>query len=264
MHRSGDAIELDAESVARSHGSARRRATRLIGLLAVIGVVLGAFALGTLRLELDSEQAVERARIEILAVGALVVVGCLILAALIHRAIRRPTAKVEGIRDFAKQETQGTALAHVEFDPPAALPTRATELVVERPDVARPSRVRVLLVEGNRVNQGVTQRMLHKLGADVTVAEDGVAAVERFEREAFDLVLMDCQMPRMNGYQATRAIRQREGFLRHTPIVALTAMAMAGDHEACIAAGMDDYMAKPVEMDELEQVLLRNLSPDAK
>ncbi len=110
----------------------------------------------------------------------------------------------------------------------------------------------VLLVEDNRVNQTMATRLLEMRGHKVTLAADGQQAVDALERTAFDVVLMDVQMPVMNGLEATAAIRARERERGgHVPIVALTAHAMRGDRERCLAAGMDSYLLKPIERDEL-------------
>lgn len=118
---------------------------------------------------------------------------------------------------------------------------------------------RVLLVEDNVVNQQVALRMLSALGINARVAIDGQEALERVQHESFDLVLMDCQMPVMDGYQATRAIREWEASTHRPriPIVAMTANAMKGDRERCLEAGMDDYLSKPVKRDALTAMLLR-------
>jgi signal transduction histidine kinase/ActR/RegA family two-component response regulator len=120
---------------------------------------------------------------------------------------------------------------------------------------------RVLLVEDNVVNREVAQAMLRAFGLDVTIATNGVEAVETHARESFDLVLMDCEMPEMDGFEATRAMRQRElAGGRETPIIALTAHAVAGDRERCLAAGMNDYLSKPFRRDELHAMLARWLA----
>jgi signal transduction histidine kinase/CheY-like chemotaxis protein len=106
--------------------------------------------------------------------------------------------------------------------------------------------MRVLLVEDNATNQRVAQRMLERAGCVVTLASNGIEAVERFRAETFDVVFMDCQMPVMDGYEATRAIRALEAEPARTPIIALTANAMEGDRERCLACGMDDFVSKPV------------------
>ena len=123
--------------------------------------------------------------------------------------------------------------------------------------VAAPT-LSILVAEDNRVNQTVITRMLQKLGHRVDVAANGLEAVSALRRIAYDLVFMDCQMPEMDGFGATRAIRAGEaGTPRHIPIVALTANAMHGDREQCLAAGMDDYIAKPVTKQTLAAALER-------
>ncbi len=113
-------------------------------------------------------------------------------------------------------------------------------------------RSRLLLVEDNPVNRKVAVRILEKAGLFVTVATNGLEGVEAYRTNAFDLILMDCQMPVMDGFQATARIRDLErGTTRRVPIVAMTANAMEGDRERCLAAGMDDYLAKPVSSELL-------------
>jgi CheY-like chemotaxis protein len=123
--------------------------------------------------------------------------------------------------------------------------------------------LRVLLVEDNLDNQDVSRTMLEKLGCLVTSAENGLLALDELERNRFDLVLMDCRMPEMDGYLATGLIRERERAgaaalgPAHIPIIAVTALALEGDRERCLAAGMDDYLSKPVTMKKLRAALGR-------
>ena len=114
--------------------------------------------------------------------------------------------------------------------------------------------LRILLAEDNKVNQLISTKLLGRLGHFVVVAGDGRIAFEEFKKQHFDIVLMDLQMPEMDGYAATRAIREYEQNLgRHTPIIAMTAHAMARHKESCLAAGMEGYVSKPVNVRELEE-----------
>lgn len=115
--------------------------------------------------------------------------------------------------------------------------------------------MRVLLVEDNPVNRKIALKLLQKQGHSVETAENGQEAVSKASAGRYDTILMDCQMPVMDGFDATRRIREMEGSSRHTWIIALTANAMKGDRETCIAAGMDDYLSKPFQPDELRRVL---------
>jgi signal transduction histidine kinase/CheY-like chemotaxis protein len=138
--------------------------------------------------------------------------------------------------------------------PPPAAPTAAAP-VSSVADPARP--MRVLLVEDNPVNLMVGQRLLSVLGTHCDSATNGEAALLRMSASRYDLVLMDCQMPVMDGYTATRRWREHEAAtgVRRLPIVAMTANAMAGDRQKCLDSGMDDYLAKPVTRGELERCL---------
>jgi two-component system sensor histidine kinase/response regulator len=157
------------------------------------------------------------------------------------------TAMYDDCEDFEDQISD-----HAEADGLIAAPTFQGQLV--------------LLVEDNEVNQIVASEMLSALGLDVTVVSNGQEAVEHFEHAACDLILMDCQMPVMDGFAASRAIRQREATLERsrTPIVAVTANALQGDRENCIAAGMDDYLSKPITNLALRAVLHRYFTNDDK
>jgi two-component system, sensor histidine kinase and response regulator len=128
---------------------------------------------------------------------------------------------------------------------PLALPTT---------DSTRP--LRILLTEDNLVNQRLTVRILEKRGHTVVVAANGEEALKAFGRDRFDLILMDIQMPVMDGLEATRMIRaQEEHASGHTPIIAMTAHAMKGDREKCLAAGMDDYLSKPINTNDLSAMI---------
>jgi CheY-like chemotaxis protein len=127
------------------------------------------------------------------------------------------------------------------------------------PGPARPRPAHVLVAEDNPVNCLVVQAMLEQLGMTVTLANDGMQAVAAVQAQPVDLVLMDCQMPLMDGYEATRRIRASAHARAGLPIVALTAHALAEDRQRCEAAGMDDYLAKPVTGEALARVLQRHL-----
>jgi CheY-like chemotaxis protein/HPt (histidine-containing phosphotransfer) domain-containing protein len=115
----------------------------------------------------------------------------------------------------------------------------------------------ILLVEDNEMNQLVGSKVLTKLGYRFEIANHGAEAVRAVQARTFDGILMDCQMPEMDGYEATVEIRRLEGADRHTPIIAMTAAAMEGDREKCLTAGMDDYITKPVRPEAVGPILER-------
>jgi CheY-like chemotaxis protein/HPt (histidine-containing phosphotransfer) domain-containing protein len=117
----------------------------------------------------------------------------------------------------------------------------------------------LLLAEDNLINQKVAVAMLSSAGYRVDTVRNGAAAVQAAAAQPYDAILMDCQMPELNGYEATAAIREREGGQRHTPIIALTAGARRVDRERCLAEGMDSYLAKPVSKDALLALVARLL-----
>jgi signal transduction histidine kinase/DNA-binding response OmpR family regulator len=147
-------------------------------------------------------------------------------------------------------------LGHGPGPAPAGRGQRALELRARLDPDAR-----VLVVEDNAVNQGVVSALLCRAGVACDLAADGLEACEASARTRYDLILMDCQMPRLDGYEATRRIRAREGAATdvHVPIVALTASALEGEKQRCLAAGMNGYLTKPVRPDELYDELERHV-----
>jgi PAS domain S-box-containing protein len=138
-----------------------------------------------------------------------------------------------------------TRLLHGD-EPPAAAKT---------PEETAHANARVLVVEDNAVNQLVTLGQLRRLGHECVVVARGAEAIQALQEDKFDLVLMDCQMPDMDGYEATRRVRQMRGAAASTPVIAITAHALPGEREKCLIAGMNDYLAKPVSLEQLGAVI---------
>jgi two-component system sensor histidine kinase/response regulator len=135
-----------------------------------------------------------------------------------------------------------------------------------RPPAKRVATLRALVVEDNFVNQKVAQRQLEKLGHKVEVANNGARALEMLALQKYDVVIMDCQMPVLDGYEATRQIRagQVPNLDRRIPIIALTAYAMESDRQKCLAAGMDEFVSKPIRYEELKAAIERVLASSAR
>lgn len=119
----------------------------------------------------------------------------------------------------------------------------------------------VLVVEDNVINMELMREMLDRLNCRVDTAENGLIALTQVDTKLYDVIFMDLQMPEMDGFQATREIRKREKGRVPTPIIALTANAMAGDRKKCLEAGMDDYLAKPFELQDIES-LIKKYTPE--
>jgi CheY-like chemotaxis protein len=119
--------------------------------------------------------------------------------------------------------------------------------------------LRILLVEDNKVNQKVALKVLSKIGYQADIASNGLEAIRILEHNRYDLVLMDCQMPELDGYDATRSIRNTKGDSpnKAVPIIAMTANAMKGDREKCIEAGMNDYISKPIDIIALSKAITK-------
>ena len=123
-------------------------------------------------------------------------------------------------------------------------------------EMAKRHPLRILLAEDNQVNQKLALRILEQMGYRADVASNGIEAVESIERQTYDVILMDVQMPEMDGLDATRNIRKLADATQ-PHVIAMTANAMEGDREMCIAAGMNDYVSKPIRVNELVEALLR-------
>ncbi len=170
-------------------------------------------------------------------------------------AIAKQLADLMGGQLSAKSEvgTGSTFTLELRFEIPPE--SDADQRIDDLAESQKLHGTRVLLVEDNTVNQLIAGHMLESLGCMIQTASDGAEAIQLCAANEFDLVLMDCQMPVMDGFAATAAIRAREQDARRTPVIALTANALDGDRDRCIAAGMDDYLAKPVRLEALREML---------
>ncbi len=173
------------------------------------------------------------------------------------RALRIDACLLKPVRHLELQSALAAALGGASPTEPEVIPAPLPAVVQRAAEDSAPGEpLRVLLVEDNPVNQKLAVRLLEKKGHSVTLAANGQEALLALERSNYDLVLMDIQMPVMDGIEATLMIRKNEeGTMTHQTIIALTAHAMKGDEERCLQAGMDGYLAKPIRIPELEQML---------
>jgi signal transduction histidine kinase/CheY-like chemotaxis protein/HPt (histidine-containing phosphotransfer) domain-containing protein len=180
------------------------------------------------------------------------------------RTTTMPRQASEGEMRNALLKLLGVGEQAVEIANP--LPETPTPVQIEQPpEATQPIAGHVLLVEDNPVNRQVAQRLLTLMGISFGGAFNGKEALEQLDKDSYDVVLMDCQMPIMDGYTAVRILRQNEESAgKHMPVIAMTANAMAGDREKCLRAGMDDYMSKPLNRALMEQTLRKWLPPGAK
>jgi len=165
---------------------------------------------------------------------------------------------IKPLRDDKLTECVRMALADDELPTGAAVHPKSLVPIPSLADTGLKRQSRILIVEDNLINQRVAARMLEKLGAVGDIAADGIEALRALETNSYDAVLMDCHMPLLDGYEATREIRRMEVVAGgHMPIIALTANAMEGDRALCFQAGMDDFLSKPFKIDELARVIRR-------
>ncbi len=171
----------------------------------------------------------------------------------------RALDQILGLVDMALQPPEESTLKQEPFQPDSndflvldekLVPTNLTSL-------APSSNIPVLLVEDNLVNRKLAVLILEKIGCNVVVAINGAEGVEKFKTGEFNAIFMDCQMPVMDGYEATRAIRDLEAGASRIPIIAVTANALKGDKEKCLDCGMDDYITKPLRPSDLQEAVNR-------
>ena len=181
---------------------------------------------------------------------------------------REARAESEGFAAYLNKPIKPSqlfdALVSVLPDQPVHVPPRGVVRSELDPEMARRHPLRILLAEDNVVNQKLALRLLAQMGYRADLAANGLEAIEAVERQAYDVVLMDVQMPELDGFEASREITRRWAQGQRPRIVAMTANAMQGDREQCLAAGMDDYVSKPIRVEELVGALERSARRDTR
>ncbi len=187
----------------------------------------------------------------------------ILLTSLDHRESPAELAAHGIVAKITKPVRQGDLFATIARVLDPASGARKTRIAPPSQDLRLPNaaNLRIIIAEDNSVNQRLVRLQLKKLGCDAELAANGLEVLEALELHDYDVVLMDCQMPEMDGFEATRRIRSN-GRHAGTRIIAMTAHAMQGDRERCLAAGMDDYLSKPTRLDELHAALFRATQPD--
>jgi len=183
------------------------------------------------------------------AAGAFIAAGSSVF---LNKPIVRAPQLLEALRTVWQLDHASSATA-----PVAAESVERPKLAHADPVEEEPSAVRVLVAEDNAVNRLLVKRMFEKLGCRIDLAGNGREAVDMASRLRYDIIFMDCFMPELDGYEASRELRELEQTEHRVPIVALTANAMADDRAKCIAAGMDDYLSKPVSIEDLRRIMQR-------
>ncbi|MCP4343141.1 MAG: PAS domain S-box protein [Desulfobulbaceae bacterium] len=177
--------------------------------------------------------------------------------------VKQLVTRMEGTVQLRRNDVHGTTVTFTIVAGKGEARTESAYITIPTPILTSPNRrLSTLVVEDEQINQQILQAILTKLGHRSTIAADGYLALELLKTEQFDIVLMDVQMPELDGIATTRIIRGSENYrhVQNIPIIALTAYAMAGDKDKCLEAGMDSYLAKPVDIKALEK-RLKNLTP---
>jgi CheY-like chemotaxis protein len=180
-------------------------------------------------------------------------------AAYLLKPVVRPVMLLEAIRRAVALKAPAASRS---TPSPSVATQPASNIITPMPTPALPG-YRVLVAEDNQTNQRIVTRFLQKLNCRVDVVGNGREALEMYERLPYDCIFMDCQMPEMDGYEATQRIREQQQNGHRIPIIALTAGALPGDREKCLAAGMDEHLTKPLKLEDLKRALEVWVAPSA-